>query len=70
VRRRQRQGQPGLPVPARGLKGGQFASLHGAVTNVAFADASVRPLSAAVSPKVLDALATVAGGEEVGVPGD
>jgi prepilin-type processing-associated H-X9-DG protein len=47
-------------------KGGQFTSLHGGVTNVAFADASVRPLTAAVSPKVLEALATVAGGEEVG----
>jgi hypothetical protein len=68
----------GGPATVRGLvagsrpylgQGGQFASLH-RVTNVAFADASVRPLTAAVSPKVLEALATVAGGEEVGVPGD
>jgi prepilin-type processing-associated H-X9-DG protein len=51
-------------------RGGQFTSLHGAATNVAFADASVRPLTASVSPRVLEALATVAGGEEVGVPGD
>ena len=36
------------------------------MTNVAFADGSVRPQTAAVSPKVLEALATVAGGEEVG----
>jgi hypothetical protein len=44
-------------------QGGQFTSLHRA-TNVAFADASVRPLTAAVSPRVLEALATVAGGDE------
>jgi hypothetical protein len=50
-------------------KGGQFTSLHRA-TNVAFADNSVRPLTAAVSPKVLEALATVAGGEQVGAAGD
>ena len=43
-------------------KGGQFTSLHRA-TNVAFADCSVRPLTAAVSPRVLEALATVAGGD-------
>jgi prepilin-type processing-associated H-X9-DG protein len=68
----------GGPATVRGLaadgrpnlgRGGQFASLHRA-TNVAFADGSVRPLTAAVSPKVLEALATVAGGEGVGVPGD
>jgi hypothetical protein len=46
-------------------KGGQFTSLHRA-TNVVFADNSVRPLSAAVSPRVLEALATVAGSEDDG----
>jgi prepilin-type processing-associated H-X9-DG protein len=50
-------------------KGGQFASRHRS-TNVAFADGSVRPLTAAVSPQVLEALATVAGGEEAGELGD
>jgi hypothetical protein len=53
---------------------GQFASLHGggflrngpAVTNALFADASVRPLTDSVSPKLFEALATIAGGEEVG----
>jgi hypothetical protein len=53
---------------------GQFASLHGggflrngpAGTNALFADASVRPLTDSVSPKVFEALATIAGGEEVG----
>jgi hypothetical protein len=34
--------------------------------NVAFADASVRNLSSSVSPVVFRALATIAGGEEVG----
>jgi hypothetical protein len=58
--------EPGRPYLG---KGGQFTSLHRA-TNVTFADNSVRPLTAAVSPQVLEALATVAGGEEVGVPGD
>jgi prepilin-type processing-associated H-X9-DG protein len=69
----------GGPATVRGLaadgrpylgKGGQFAGLHGGVTNVAFADASVRPLTAAVSPQVLEALATVAGGEEVSLAAD
>ncbi len=46
-------------------RGGQFASLHRG-TNVAFADGSVRRLTPAVSPRVLEALATVAGGEEAG----
>jgi prepilin-type processing-associated H-X9-DG protein len=64
----------GGPATVRGLaadgrpnlgQGGRFASLHRA-TNVAFADGSVRPLTSAVSPKVLEALATVAGGEKVG----
>jgi hypothetical protein len=53
---------------------GQFASLHGggilrtgpAVTNAVFADGSVRPLADSVSREVFEALATIAGGEEVG----
>ena len=43
----------------------EITSLHRA-TNVVFADNSVRPLSAAVSPRVLEALATVAGSEDDG----
>ncbi len=55
--------------------GGQFAGLHPCdvflgsrpvVTNVAFADGHVRPLTNAVSPAVFEGLATVAGGEDVG----
>lgn len=42
--------------------GGQFASRHG-VTNVGFADASVRPLSGPVAPQLFAALATIAGSE-------
>jgi prepilin-type processing-associated H-X9-DG protein len=45
--------------------GGQFASNHG-VTNVAFADGSVRGLGESVSREVLEAWTTVAGGERVG----
>jgi hypothetical protein len=61
-------------VPYLG-EGGQFASLHRGgpfswsppiVTNVLLADGSVRRLSASVSPGVIEALATIAGGEEVG----
>jgi prepilin-type processing-associated H-X9-DG protein len=57
-------------------EGGQFAALHGIPkifswsqpvrTNVLFADGSVRPFTAAVSPQVFEALATIAGGEHVG----
>jgi prepilin-type processing-associated H-X9-DG protein len=55
--------------------GGQFAGLHlgegfigsrPVVTNVAFADGHVRPLTDAVSPAVFEGIATVAGGEPVG----
>jgi prepilin-type processing-associated H-X9-DG protein len=58
--------------------GGQFGSMHrhtlpgslsGRVTtNALFADGSVRPLTPDVSPRVLEALATIAGGEEVAPP--
>jgi hypothetical protein len=57
--------------------GGQFGSDHRScrgwfspttvvITNVVFADASVRGLTDTISPQVLEALATIAGGEEVG----
>lgn len=50
---------------------GQFGSRHqGAVTNAVFVDASVRCLGARIDPKVFEALATIAGGEEVGQIGD
>jgi prepilin-type processing-associated H-X9-DG protein len=67
----------GFPT-ARGLdpaggpylgSGGQFASNHRG-TNAAFADGSVRSLAADIRPEVLEAMATVAGGEEVGTIGD
>jgi prepilin-type processing-associated H-X9-DG protein len=43
--------------------GGQFGSNHG--TNALFADGSVRVLTDSVSREVFEALATIAGGEEV-----
>jgi prepilin-type processing-associated H-X9-DG protein len=47
---------------------GQFSSRHRPrVTNALFADGSVRSLSDAINPQVLEALATIAGGEEVSV---
>jgi prepilin-type processing-associated H-X9-DG protein len=59
-------------------EGGQFAGRHRSgeffprsrrpVTNVLFADGSVRSLTPAVSPEVFEALATIAGGEEVRPP--
>jgi hypothetical protein len=53
--------------------GGQFTSAHKGtapfaptlLTNVAFADASARSLSERITPAVLEALATIAGGEKV-----
>jgi prepilin-type processing-associated H-X9-DG protein len=59
--------------------GGQFSSGHSSwawlssshtVTNVVYADGSVRGLTESVSPQVLEALVTIAGGEEVGPVGD
>jgi hypothetical protein len=58
---------------------GQFSSGHSSwawlsssstVTNVVYADGSVRSLTESVSPQVLEALVTIAGGEEVGPVGD
>jgi prepilin-type processing-associated H-X9-DG protein len=52
-------------------RGGQFGGRHrGGVTNALFADGSVRPLGAAMSAEVFEALATIAGGEDVGQAGD
>lgn len=44
---------------------GQFSSLHGVTTNVAMADGSVRKLTDKISPTVFEALATIAGGEQI-----
>jgi prepilin-type processing-associated H-X9-DG protein len=45
----------------------QFSSFHrGGVTNALFADCSVRALRDGVAPEVLEALATIAGHEDVG----
>lgn len=60
---------------------GQFSSAHRyspnvfvtrlpVATNVLFADCSVRSFSEAVSPQVFEALATIAGGEDVAAPED
>jgi prepilin-type processing-associated H-X9-DG protein len=49
---------------------GQFSSYHRDVTNVLFVDGSVRSLRSGMSPEVLQALATIAGHEEVGQVGD
>ena len=56
--------------------GGQFGSMHwrgdrfvlkpSFATNVLFADGSVRCLTDSVRPEVFEALATLAGGEDVG----
>jgi prepilin-type processing-associated H-X9-DG protein len=68
----------GGPPTVRGLdpdgppylgEGGQFTSFHRLV-NVAFLDGSVRPLAPSVDPRVLEALATIASGEQVGPLGD
>jgi prepilin-type processing-associated H-X9-DG protein len=39
---------------------------HEFIANGAFVDGSVRSLAVSVSPEVLEALATIAGGEAVG----
>jgi hypothetical protein len=62
----------GLVPPRRPYLGGegQFSSRHahrsGFATNVAFLDASVRPLTPTIADDVFEALATIAGGETVG----
>jgi hypothetical protein len=57
-------------------EGGQFTSSHrggglllwnrSVVTNVLFADASVRGFTPSISPQVFEALVTIVGGEEIG----
>lgn len=65
----------GGPATVRGLVGkdylgsdGQFSSRHRGLTNFAFADSSVRRFSASIAPEILEALATIAGGEQLTVP--
>jgi hypothetical protein len=65
----------GGPPTVRGLEpgklpylgpAGQFSTRHRPhVTHAAFADGSVRSLATSVNPEVLEALATIAGGEAV-----
>ena len=62
--------RPYLGVSDHCSCGGWFSPSKVVVTNVLYADGSVRGLSDTVSPQVLDALATVAGGEKVGRMGD
>jgi hypothetical protein len=50
--------------------GGPFAANRHPLLNAAFADGSVRGLRDSVAPAVLEVLATVAGGEEVGRVGE
>jgi hypothetical protein len=49
---------------------GWFSPSSTVITNVVFADSSVRGLTDSVSPEVLEALVTIAGGEEVGPVGE
>jgi prepilin-type processing-associated H-X9-DG protein len=51
-------------------RGGPFGSGHRHVTNMAFADGSVRALTDSIRPEVLEALATIAGREETGLSAD
>jgi len=61
--------------------GNQFGGLHRrgsglfwftdhSVTNVLFTDASVRSITDSLDPRLFEALATIAGGEDVGMIGD
>ena len=43
---------------------------HPQVTNILFADASVRFVTSAIEPRIFEAMATIAGGEEIGEIGD
>jgi hypothetical protein len=69
----------GGPATARGLDpdgppylgaDGQFGGTHRGGCFAAFADGSVRFLPAALDPRLFEALATIAGGEEVGPVGE
>jgi hypothetical protein len=65
----------GGPPTVRGLdptrlpymgKNRQFGGTHRGLTGAAFADGSVHFLSESMAPEVFEALATIAGGEDVG----
>lgn len=67
----------GGPATVRGLDtarspylgaGRQFGGTHLGVANMLFVDGSVRLLADSVNPQVLEAMVTVAGGEEAGSP--
>jgi Protein of unknown function (DUF1559) len=67
----------GGPATVRGLDptdvpyigaGRQFGGLHDGVAVVAMADGSVRTVSETITPKVFEAMSTIAGGEKVTVP--
>jgi prepilin-type processing-associated H-X9-DG protein len=64
----------GGPATVRGLDpaeqpyigpGRQFGGLHDRIVNVAFADGSVRGISASVDPRIFEAFSTIAGGEKL-----
>jgi prepilin-type processing-associated H-X9-DG protein len=45
----------------------QFSSRHrGGLVNAAFVDGSVRTLAPSLEPHIFEAMATIAGGEEIG----
>ena len=46
-------------------KGRLFGGLHPDIANMGFADGSVRHIKSSAPPRVLEALATIAGGEEI-----
>jgi prepilin-type processing-associated H-X9-DG protein len=56
------EGSPYLGVP------GQFGGNHPGGANALFADASVRFLNSSLDPQVVEAMATIAGGEEIILP--
>jgi prepilin-type processing-associated H-X9-DG protein len=48
-------------------RGAQFGGMHGKVTNMLFADGSVRSLSSSLDPKILESIATLSGRAQVSV---
>lgn len=59
------------PATAPYLGAGRpFGSGHLGVTQAVFADGSVHALTKSIRPEVLEALATIAGGEKIEPPGD
>jgi Protein of unknown function (DUF1559) len=68
----------GGPATVRGLDpaeqpyigpGRQFGGLHDRIVNVAFADGSIRGISASVAPRIFEAFSTIAGGEKLASDG-